>query len=568
MKKINTNCTSSQCLIKLECQQFKPYDKYYVIRRNYRYLLYFVLLLPVFIFRDFTPANELKYMSIATEAINNNTWFTFYNHGEIYAEKPPLFFWLIMFSHMIFGQHYIEIIGLFSVIPAIGIVAVMNKWLKEENVLFNPIASELLLLTTAMFTGAILIVRMDMLMSFFIVISLYTFFRIYKNKHKRFEKLLLPVYVFLGVFSKGCMGFIVPLTSILVFLIVKKQLRTFVYYWGWRQWVILLSLSMFWFLGVYIEGGEGYLNDLLFKQTIGRGIDSFHHKEPFWFYFPRMLVTFAPWSILYIVLIWQGIKKRMFRDDIKLFFVVIIVVNTLLLSLISSKLDIYMLPLYPFIVYLGSSLLPCFDKKIVTKIAVIIPIILLVAAFPISFFIESKIVYDYDNIFIVRLALFLLLVAGGLAGFFLKKDQIQKSIITLSFGILCTLFVVSFALPQFNKYLGFRSMAENAFQVAQDEDIQQYMYYKFPTAPNMDVYLGKEVININSINELDSLIYTGEKNILFVRETEMRRDTLFCEWLENQMLMWHEGKYRWYIISDNSTAMTSSNSNSMGNTLN
>ncbi|MDD2251218.1 MAG: glycosyl transferase, partial [Candidatus Cloacimonetes bacterium] len=81
---------------------------------RYRYLYYLLLLIPAFIFRDFTPANELKYISIADEALQSGTWFTFYNHGEIYADKPPLFFWLIMLSKLITGGYHMWLIGLFS----------------------------------------------------------------------------------------------------------------------------------------------------------------------------------------------------------------------------------------------------------------------------------------------------------------------------------------------------------------------------------------------------------------------------------------------------------------------
>jgi 4-amino-4-deoxy-L-arabinose transferase-like glycosyltransferase len=54
---------------------------------RYRYLLLFIT---AFIFRDYTLANELKYISVVEEAIQNVTWFTFYIHGEIYAGKPPM----------------------------------------------------------------------------------------------------------------------------------------------------------------------------------------------------------------------------------------------------------------------------------------------------------------------------------------------------------------------------------------------------------------------------------------------------------------------------------------------
>lgn len=449
---------------------------------------------------------------------------------------------------MIFSKYNIGIIGLFSLLPVIGILVIMNKWLKDEKIIFYPVVSELLLVTTALFAGASLFVRMDMLMTFFIVLSLYTFFRIYKGRHKRFEPIMLPVYIFLSVFTKGAMGFIIPIASVLAFLIVKRQIKTFGRYLGWKQWGIMIALFALWFVAVYTEGGEEYLNNLLFRQTVGRGVNSFHHKESFVYYFPRMIVTFAPWSILYIVLIWQGIRKRLFNDDVRLFFAVIAAVNIVLLSLISSKIDIYMLPLYPFIVYLSATLLPDFIKTTATKIAIAIPAVLFILAFPISFFVAGKIPYEYNSLLGAHIGLFLLSIAGLLAVVFLKRKQIQKSIIILSVGLFCVLISVPFTLPQFRNVLGFKVMALEGAQIAERENISQYVYYKYPKAPNMDIYLGKRMEIISSINELDSLVNIGRKSLLFVRETEIRREREFSQWLERHRLMWHEGRYRWYII--------------------
>ena len=64
-----------------------------------RYLLYtgfIVAVLPVLILRDFTPSNELRYLSIADEALRNHTFFVFTNHGVPYADKPPLYLLIIM----------------------------------------------------------------------------------------------------------------------------------------------------------------------------------------------------------------------------------------------------------------------------------------------------------------------------------------------------------------------------------------------------------------------------------------------------------------------------------------
>ena len=71
-------------------------------------------LLPILLFRDYTPDNELRYLSIADEALRNGTFFTFTNHGIPYADKPPLYFWLIMFGKFLFGKHYMLFLSAIS----------------------------------------------------------------------------------------------------------------------------------------------------------------------------------------------------------------------------------------------------------------------------------------------------------------------------------------------------------------------------------------------------------------------------------------------------------------------
>lgn len=73
-----------------------------------KYRLYILVLLafvPLMLLRDVTPNNELRYLSIADEAIRNGTLFAFTNHGLPYADKPPLYFWLLMAGKALFGRH-------------------------------------------------------------------------------------------------------------------------------------------------------------------------------------------------------------------------------------------------------------------------------------------------------------------------------------------------------------------------------------------------------------------------------------------------------------------------------
>ena len=91
-----------------------------------KFLPFLLLLavLPVLIFRDYTPSNELRYLSIVDEALRNGDIFTFTNHGIQYADKPPLYFWILMLGKWLLGNHAMWFASLFSFIPALVIMLV------------------------------------------------------------------------------------------------------------------------------------------------------------------------------------------------------------------------------------------------------------------------------------------------------------------------------------------------------------------------------------------------------------------------------------------------------------
>jgi 4-amino-4-deoxy-L-arabinose transferase-like glycosyltransferase len=199
--------------------------------------------------------------------------------------------------------------SLLSFIPALVILTTMTKWIRRENG-ENGTTATLMLITAGLFTGVTLVVRMDMLMNMFIVLSLYTFYKMYRGDERKRDSWLFPVLVFLALFSKGPLGLLIPFVSTVTFLIFKKKLSDFKFYWGWKTFLIILTGCIVWFSGVYIEGGNQYLNNLLVHQTVGRGIDSFHHKEPFYYYAISIWYSLAPWSLLAIGLLTAGLVQK------------------------------------------------------------------------------------------------------------------------------------------------------------------------------------------------------------------------------------------------------------------
>ena len=486
------------------------------------YLLWFVALLPAMILRDFTPNNELRYLSIVDEALRNGNIFTFTNQGEIYADKPPLHFWLMMIGKLILGEHRMWYYSLLSFIPALVIVTTMTKWIRRENGK-NETTAPLMLMTSGLFIGTTLIVRMDMLMNMFIVLSLYTFYKMYRGEDRKRDGWLFPVYVFLALFSKGPLGILIPFVSTVTFLIYKKKLSDFTHYWGWKTFLIILTGCIAWFAGVYIEGGNEYLNNLLVHQTVERGINSFHHKEPFYYYAVSIWYSLAPWSLLAIGLFIAGLYKKRINSTLEQFFAVIILSTFVMLSVISSKIEIYSLPLIPFSIYLTALLFNKFDmqSRWIT-LSVAIPAVALLLALPAIIYLGGTDKMRYLATPLVYAGAGILTITGLLVIYHLyRKRDTYRSINTLALGFLSVVFIIGWSMPQLNNQLGWRNLCEKAKELSEEHRIADYWVYQISRAENMDVYLGKDIIKAE---RKDILKEPLENRLLMLRTKDIKND--------------------------------------------
>lgn len=228
------------------------------------------------------------------------------------------------------------------------------------------------ILTCVMFLGTMVVLRMDMLMCLFITLAIATFYRMYSGEGARkSDPVMLPVWIFLALFTKGPVGLLMPPLAIAVFLAVKRDWKGFRKYLGLKTWGIIAGLAAIWLTCVWFEGGAEYIDNLLFKQTMGRAVNAFTHAKPFWFYLVSIWWCLAPYCLLLIgSLVVSLIPARHLpsdkaagtsdsshtpsskRSDLEILLLCAIVSTIVMLSCFSSKLPIYLVPVFPFIVYL------------------------------------------------------------------------------------------------------------------------------------------------------------------------------------------------------------------------
>ena len=477
-----------------------------------------VALLPVLLLRDFTPDNELRYLSIADEALRNNTFFTFTNHGVPYADKPPLYLWFVMLGKWLFGSHQMWFLSLFSLVPALVTMHVMDRWTGRSLNSEGHATARLMLLTCALFVGMAVTLRMDMLMCMFIVLALRSFFRLYSAQPENArtaacgvaggmagaavsaeaaarEKWLFPIYVFMAVFSKGPIGILVPLLAPTVFLIYKRRLRQFGRYWGWRTWAILIVLCAGWFGAVYAEGGNEYLDNLLFHQTLDRAVNAFHHERPFYFYAISVWYSIAPWSLAVIGLIVAAACKKLITTDLQQFFVTIMLTTFVMLSCISSKVHIYLLPAFPFMVYTGMMFMPAFSRTKWLKLTIAIPSAAIAASLPALAVIANGKDTSWLGLPAFYAAAAILSASGiyAIISLYGKRGGADKAVRTIAVGMLAAVFAGGWALPQVKEQIGYGALCEKALEVSQATGTTDFCTWNIKRSENMDVYLHRDV---------------------------------------------------------------------------
>lgn len=470
---------------------------------HYLPFVLFAALLPILLLRDFTPSNELRYLSIADEAIREGHLFAFSFQGEPYADKPPLYLWIVMLGKLIFGKHLMGFLALFSFVPAVVILRTMDRWIRPELGIHERLSASLMLMTSALFLGLAVCLRMDMLMCMFITLALRVFWRKYNGEGGRKDEFLFPLYLFLALFTKGPVGLLVPLLATVVFLVVKGRLKSLGRYWGWQTWSILLVLCGAWFAAVRLEGGPEYLHNLLFHQTLDRAVDAFHHKEPIWYYLVSVWYSLAPWSLLVFGTITASLLQRMQLSDTEQFFLCVALTTLASLSAFSSKLAVYLAPSFPFFIYLSVSLLARIRINGWVKACVGIPAAIWIGALiAIALLAHNPEYPDLADGWMLA-ASGVLCVSGIVALILLRRQQtLWTTVNTIAAGLLGALFIGGFSLPRFNAELGYGTLCRAAQKMATEEHRSGYFVWEIRRPEAMDVYLGESVRKVSAADIL------------------------------------------------------------------
>jgi len=124
---------------------------------------------------------------------------------------------------------------------------------------------------------------------------------------------------------------------------------------------VLLLAPLAWLVPAAMLAGRGWLEEILVRQAAGRVVNAWTHGEPPWFYITGAPAIWFPWILFVVAALVAGWREE--RPALR--FAVLWVAATLVpMSLVSSKLPVYMLPTMPAAAVLTGAFLARPDERL------------------------------------------------------------------------------------------------------------------------------------------------------------------------------------------------------------
>lgn len=326
--------------------------------------------------RDPWPADEPRYALIARDMVRSGEWWIPRIGGELYPDKPPLFFWSVAACLKLTGSLRVGFL-LPSLLAGIGCLLLVHDLARRLWGAEAALSATLLLACTVQFTQQARSGQIDALLSFWTTLGLYGLARhLLLGPHWRWYWLGC-VAAGLGVITKG-VGFL-PLLILLPWLVLRRRSPT---RWpvGWSgpgaglRWagglLFLLLPIFFWLLPmlwhVQAAGSHAfaaYRDDILLRQTVERFAAPWHHHKPPWYY----VVNVIPWAWFPVTLLapWlvSGWRRRLRSGEPAIALLLGWAACVLaFFSLSAGKRGVYLLPALPAIVLASAPLLPALGR--------------------------------------------------------------------------------------------------------------------------------------------------------------------------------------------------------------
>ncbi len=497
-------------------------------------------------------SDENYYVESTRTMVESGDYLTPMYHDKKRFAKPILYYWLMSVSYKIFGASLISarMTSVFFGILTVALLYLVSCRLFEGQ---TALYSALILPATYIHFQISRWATTDIVMNFFILLSVYFFFRSYQNNFKdKTDMYLFYLAMALGFMTKGPPAIIIPgLTAVMFLLITGK--RGF-----WPQMhmgkglMILLVVILPWFSMMFFLHGDEFKNHIVGAEITNRLV----HDTPFSLYFFGALFRYnLPWILFFLVTffhqsglhscfllpdsglfgylkkvshsIYTHIRVLLSRENDPILFCYIwIFVCLALFTIVRTEHSRYMLPASPAVAMLAAKFFSDMEKTgsswLGYKLSSVITGVIFIGI-AIS---SGGALYVLNQIYHVPYKFFLLsavfLVSGFLVINFTRKCQCGKQVFVISISLVFAFsFLSGEILPHINRY-PMKKFYEKI--IAENNSAYIAVYQLGNQRAKLGVLTGQKVFGLSQPGEVLQFINTDNQIFMVMREKSFREN--------------------------------------------
>ena len=504
--------------------------------------------------RDFWAPGEPIYGEVIRVMFERNNWLIPMVNGQVYADKPVFYFWLALIISKAAGGVSEWTARLPAALGGLGLVLTTYYFGKTFYDRQTGLFAGLILATTSRVMWESRFVRLDTVLSFFLLLGFLFFLKAFVgNSDKR---LFLYAYLCfaLATLTKGPIGIVLPGLAILSLIVVTGRWREIKEMRLVSGATLVLATILPWLLLLHLRGEDQWLKDFIWIHNFQNyTLEPIGHIRPFYYYFLNLPADFLPWTVLLPGALifyypWAERLKNPASLALTCWFAAIVVFFTVS----KSKIAYYLLPVLPSVALLASNYLKVLASRgklngahwrCTAALLYFLAGILFLGgvALPV-------VVYKLErNLYVSALVVTLVLVTGSAVMTFSLWRRVVNSFFWSFISLILAVSVISSVriLPYLDKYKSPRAIG-GFVRTHVPESIPVYIFQS--TMSDFNYYSRR--IDIPVIASEDEIVKISKSNrpaYLLISDKDLKTAKLFQS-ARDVVTEGRVGEKKWYLI--------------------
>lgn len=511
------------------------------------------LFLPGLGARDFWAPGEPIYGEIIRVMYERSNWLVPMLNGQLYADKPVLYFWLALMFSKIGGGVNEWTVRLPAALWGLGLVLMTFEFGRTFYDRETGLFSGLILATTYRVLWESRFLRLDTVLSFFLFMGFYFFLKAFTKRGPKNNYLLAYLCFALATLTKGPIGLVLPGLAILALILLTGRWKEIKEMHLLSGTFVVLAVIIPWLLLLHLRGDDQWLKEFLWVHNIQNyALKPIGHIRPFYYYFFNLPLDFLPWTLLLPgALIFYYPWNEKLRDPATLALCCWFGAIFVFFSVSKSKINYYLLPVLPALaLFVG-----CYTKALIVDeeadgihwrwtagfIYLFVCLLFLAGvALPVA-------VYKLERgLFVWSLVTAAVLVAGSISVCVSLRGKQFLSIYLSLLALLLGVYVIASAgvFPYLDKYKSPRPIGEVIrFRLSQNSPV--YIFQS--TMADFNYYARREQIPVvESEDQLNKVTLSGRGAYLIINDKDLREAKFR---VKSEIVTVHQvGEKKWYLL--------------------